>query len=354
MLVLLAYFFHLDKKPVNNKTLLPEQQILQNLSLEEKIGQLFMVRCPENQQLEIIQKYNLGGYILFARDFKDKTRDQVIATINAYQDSSKIPMFIGVDEEGGSVVRVSQYKNLRNQAFLGPQELYSQGGFSLIYQDTVEKARFLKDLGINLNFAPVADVSTSSNDFIYKRTIGQNQEVTQKYVETVVRAMNEEKMGSVLKHFPGYGNNLDTHLSSVIDKRDYKTFENSDFLPFKTGIENNASMILVSHNIVLAMDPLYPASLSLKIHNILRDQLGFNGVIITDDLAMGAIKSWQNDENLAVLAIEAGNDIILTSSYEKEIAAIKNAVLKGEITEERINESVLRILKLKLKLGIIE
>lgn len=354
MLALLAYFFHFDKKPDHNKRLLREQEILESLSLEEKIGQLFMARCPDNQQVEAIQKYNLGGYILFARDFKGKTRDQVITMIKTYQNSSKIPMFIGVDEEGGSVVRISQYKSLRQQAFLGPQELYSQGGFSLIYQDALQKSNFLKDLGINVNFAPVADISTDSADFIYKRTIGENTELTQEYVKTVLRAMNEEKIGSVLKHFPGYGNNLDTHVGSVIDKRDYNTFVNNDFLPFETGIENGASLILVSHNIVLAMDPLYPASLSLKIHNILRNQLEFTGVIITDDLAMGAIKSWQKNEDLAVLAIEAGNDIILTSNYENQIESIKNAVLNGKITEERINESVLRILKLKLKLGIIE
>ncbi|MHB8130095.1 MAG: glycoside hydrolase family 3 N-terminal domain-containing protein, partial [Mobilitalea sp.] len=201
--------------------------------------------------------------------------------------------------------------------------------------------------------APVCDVSTDPLDFIFNRSFGKNAVDTSEYVKTVVSTMNSEGIGSTLKHFPGYGNNVDTHTGIATDSRSYDSFLESDFLPFQAGIETGAGSILISHNIVNSMDENYPASLSSKIHKILREDLDFNGVIMTDDLSMDAIKQYTNDENAAVLAILAGNDLIVASNFDIQIPAVITAVKDNTISEERINESVMRILLWKLALGLI-
>ena len=327
--------------------------ILENMTLEEKAGQMFFVRCPEAGKELPITKYAVGGYILFARDFENKTPAEVTEEIARYQAVSKIPMLIGVDEEGGSVVRASKYSAFRSEPFKSPSALYAEGGFDRIKADTDEKSAFLKNLGINVNLAPVCDVSLSADDYIHDRTLGLSAEETAEYVKTVVSAMKENKIGSVLKHFPGYGNNVNTHTGIAIDERSYDTFVNSDFLPFKAGIENGADAVLVSHNIVNCMDDRYPASLSLKVHNILRNDLDFSGVIITDALDMDAITDYTDSGNAAVLAVKVGNDMIICTDYETQINAVIEAVKSGDIDESLISEAVLKILMWKISLGII-
>lgn len=329
------------------------QELLNEMTLEEKVGQLFIVRCPDTAAVQKIAKYDLGGYILFGRDFSEKTRDEVIQSIQSYQNAAKIPMFIGVDEEGGTVNRVSRNPNLRAVPFRSPQALYAEGGFDLIQSDTREKCELLLGLGINLNFSPVCDVSQDPDDFIYERSFGQDAKQTSAYIQLVVQTMSKEGLGSVLKHFPGYGNNADTHTGMAYDDRPYETFLNSDFLPFQAGIDSGASMVLVSHNVVSCMDSQAPASLSSQVHKILREELGFTGVIITDDLAMDGVRDFAGDTEAAVQAVKAGNDMLCCTNFEVQIPAVLEAVKQGEITEERIDESVLRILELKISLGII-
>ena len=277
----------------------------------------------------------------------------MINEIKSCQTAAEIPMFIGVDEEGGTVNRISKYPQFRSEPFASPQTLFASGGFESIEQDTLEKCQLLKELGINLNFAPVCDVSEHPEDFIYSRTLGQNPEQTARYAQTVVTVMSDQHMGSVLKHFPGYGNNTDTHTGISYDDRPLETFETSDFLPFSAGIKAGADMVLVSHNIVSSMDSQYPASLSPKIHDILRKQLGFSGVIITDDLYMDGVRQFADDQQVAVLAVQAGNDLLCCTDFEVQIPAVINAVKSGEISEERIDESVLRILNMKQRLGLL-
>lgn len=166
--------------------------------------------------------------------------------------------------------------------------------------------------------------------------------------------MKFEGIGSVLKHFPGYGNNIDTHTGISYDKRNYNSFLNNDFKPFEAGVEAGADAILVSHNIVVAMDSQNPASLSKTIHDILREVLNFNGVIMTDDLYMDAINHYVDEEQAAVSAILAGNDLICCTNFETQIPAVINAVNNGIISEEQVDESVLRILNWKNKLGILK
>ena len=327
-------------------------KMLDNMSVEEKVGQMFMVRVPKENADKRVSEYHLGGYIMFGRDFDNKTKEEVINNIASWQSEADIPMLIGVDEEGGTVNRISTNTEFRSEPFKSSQELYKEGGFDLIYEDTITKANFLKELGINVNFAPVVDVSTNPDDYIYKRSFGKNANLTSEYALTVVTAMKEANIASVLKHFPGYGNNTDTHTGISIDNRTLESFKESDFLPFEAGIKAGANIILVSHNIVTNIDPDNPASLSSKVHEILRNDLGFAGVIITDDLYMDAI-SKNYDSSVAVLAILAGNDLICTTDFESQIPEVIAAVEDGTISIDRINESVRRILELKLELNLI-
>jgi len=262
-------------------------------------------------------------------------------------------MVIAVDEEGGTVNRVSLYGQFCSSPFLSPQDLYAQGGWDAVTADTREKCALLKSLGINVNLAPVCDVSTNAGDFIYSRSFGQDAELTSQYVRTVVGAMNGSGVGCVLKHFPGYGNNVDTHTGVAVDDRPYSTFEDSDFLPFEEGLDAGAGAVLVCHNIVSCMDGASPASLSAAVHDILRGDLGFGGVIITDDLSMDAIRDFSGGEAAAVLAVEAGNDMLCCTDYADQYEAVLVAVQSGEISRERLDESVRRILEWKIGLKIL-
>ena len=323
------------------------QELLDGMTLEEKVGQMFIARCPETDAAQ------LAGYILFGRDFKDKTAEQVTTDIQSYQDAAEIPLLIAVDEEGGTVNRVSSNPNLRSSPFRSPQSLYSEGGLELVRSDAQEKCRLLESLGININFAPVCDVSQDPADFIYDRTLGRDAQETSQYVAAVVETMAEEGMGSVLKHFPGYGNNTDTHTGVAYDDRPYDTFLTSDFLPFQAGIAAGADMVLVSHNIVSAMDEASPASLSPEVHRVLREDLGFTGVIVTDDLVMDGVRDFAGDDEAAVLAVQAGNDLLCCTDFQTQVPAVLAAVESGEITEEQIDAAVLRVLTMKLRLGIL-
>ncbi len=328
-------------------------KVLENMTLDEKIGQLFLLRYNENSATEVVEKYNAGGFVLFARDFENETPESILEEIALLQQKSKLPLLMAVDEEGGIVVRVSNLPAFRESAFLSPSELYEEGGFELIAKDAEEKAQLLKSIGLNVNLAPVADISTDKNDFINKRTVGLDAEGTSEYIKTVVSVMSENKIGSVLKHFPGYGNNKDTHTGIAIDERSYESILNNDIKPFVAGIESGADSILVSHNIVKSIDDKNPASLSPMAHNILRNVLGFDGVIMTDDLDMGAITEYTENKGSAVDAILAGNDMVICADYETQINAVKEAVSEGIITEEAINDAARRVIIWKIKLDII-
>ena len=327
---------------------------LTKMSLEEKVGQLILAKCPTGNEVNEISKYNFGGFVLFSEDIDNKTRTELQEKIKTFQSTSKIPMLIAVDEEGGTVVRVSSNPNIRSTIFNSPQKIYYYYGMDGIKLDTIEKDKLLKSIGINMNLAPVADVSTYSSNYIYKRSFGKSAKDTSEFVKTVVEASKNEKIASVLKHFPGYGNNVDTHNKAVIDYRPYSTFLNNDFLPFQTGISAGVECILVSHIIVNVIDEDTPSSLSKITHDILRNDLGFTGVIMTDDLSMGAINNYNTDINPAIKAIQAGNDLLIVSNYAEAYDSILKAAKNNEISENIIDRAVLRVLSLKYSLELIK
>ena len=328
--------------------------LLRSMTVEEKVGQLFFARCPLEDGASLAREYHLGGYLLFGRDFKNKTREQVQETIASYQDAASIPLLIGVDEEGGTVARVSANPNFRTERFSSPQQLYAQGGLEAIVADTVEKDALLQGLGINVNFAPVADLSTNPQDFIYPRTLGRDARETADYIFQVVSQMEADGMGSILKHFPGYGPNVDTHTGSALDERPLEQFWAEDFLPFQAGIQaaqGGSTAVLVSHNIMAAVDETLPASLSPAVHQLLREELGFQGVILTDDLAMEATA--QYGASGAVLAVLAGNDMLVTTDFTTQIPQVLAAVEEGMLSMEQIDQAAARVLGWKYDLGLL-
>ncbi|HEM6289811.1 TPA: glycoside hydrolase family 3 protein [Streptococcus suis] len=325
-------------------------QYLSQMTIEEKVGQMIFARMPSAGQTEALETYHFGGYILFASDFEGKTLEQVKEEIASYQSLSKVPLLMASDEEGGTVTRISQ---LLETPFASPLELYQAGGIEAILSDAKQKTSLLKEEGIYAGFFPVADLSTDPSSFIYDRTIGQDATITSDYISQLVTVLKEEQFASTLKHFPGYGDNADSHTDLVYDNRSLEELRANDFLPFKAGIEAGADSIMVSHNIVPAIDDV-PSSISPEINKILRNELGFEGVIMTDDFDMQGLVQFVDQDTGALQTIQAGTDMILSSSYASQIPYIIEQVKAGTITEERIDQSVKRILGMKYDLGLIK
>ena len=326
------------------------EEILSSMTLEEKVGQMFLARMPDSAAY-YAETYQLGGYVLFDVDFNGYSQEEVIERIDSCQAVSKIPMIMSVDEEGGTVTRVSDY--FRDSRFMSPRDVYAEGGWSGIVSDTIEKCELLKELHLNMNLAPVCDLADDYGDFMYDRSFSGDAQEAANFIGWTISTMNQQGIGSSLKHFPGYGNNVDTHTGMAIDYREAQEYYDYDLVPFMEGIEMGASSVMVSHNIVTCFDDYYPASLSPEIHRILREDLGFEGVIITDDLVMGAIQDFCGEVNSAVYAVEAGNDMLISTNFESQFESIMAAIDEGRITEERINESVRRILTMKINMGLM-
>lgn len=328
-------------------------EIIENMTMEEKVGQMFFVRCPDVGADSMIESYHPGGFVLFGRDFEDKTADEVKSDISSYQSASSTPMLIAVDEEGGTVVRVSDNPNLRSEAFPSPKDVYLSGGWDAVKQTETEKAELLLSLGINVNLAPVCDVTGNEDSFMIDRSFSSDPQEVCTFVTETVTIDKEKGLGVSLKHFPGYGDNTDTHEDMSYDDKPYSDFQTVDFLPFKAGIEAGAGCVMVAHIIMACTDDTQPASLSEKVHDILRDELGFSGVIMTDDLSMSAITKYTGTDEAAVAAAKCGNDMLCCSDIETQYPALLNAVKSGDIPEEQINASVKRILKWKQELGLL-
>lgn len=328
-------------------------QTLAGMSLKEKVGQVFLFRAPTEGDVQTVTEYQPGGFFFGADSFKDKTPEQVRAMLQSYQEANKVKMALAVDEEGGTVTRVSQFPALSPKKFASPQVVYANGGMDGIRQDALDKADFLLSYGLNVNLAPVADVTFDRNTYMFPRAFGRNGTRTAEFVKTVVEAANSKNLSSTLKHFPGYGGNSDTHTGIATDNRNMESFRDSDFLPFQSGIEAGVQCVLVSHNIVTAMDTENPASLSAEVHRILREELGFTGVVMTDDLSMQGLRDKAGESSAAPAAFLAGNDLMLSTDISGDFDALYAAVQDGSVSQERLDESVLRILAWKYTMGIM-
>lgn len=334
------------------------KQIMSKMTLDEKIGQLYFAHSTGNfvQMKQDVQKYHLGGTTLFAPDYKNKSKNQFNLEMREYQNVSKHGLFIATDQEGGTVTRINTNPKISNRKYPSPQEIYKKYGLAGIKREDSQVASILHQNGINMNFAPVADVAKNRNSFIYNRTLGEDYETTAKYIPVAVKAIQSQRVDSCLKHFPGYGDAGDTHTGFAQISKPLSNYEKEDLLPFKAGINAGVDSIMVSHIVIKDLDSQRPASLSPAVHLLLRNKLQYNGLIITDDLQMGAITDYakKHNTNPDVLALRAGNDMLLGGNYQTGIPAIKQAIRNGLINPSQINHSVRRILLLKEKLGILK
>jgi len=328
------------------------EEYMSSMTIEQKIGQIFFPRFNDTTKEYDISNTYPGGFVLFAYDYEGKTKENIIKNMDYIQQLSKnstnLPLGLAVDEEGGIVNRISPYHRERG-GFPSPQAIYNKSGIEGILEIDQEKRELLSKFKININLAPVADISYNSSDYIYSRTLGRLPEETANYIGKDVEGYIKNNFSCCLKHFPGYGNNINTHTDIAIDNRPYEQFLNEDFKTFEAGIKEKTPMILVSHNIVTCKDEKYPASISKTWHDILREELKFSGLILTDDLSMDAIKKYSGDESPAVLAINAGNDVILTSDYYEHLNAVINATNNNIISEEIINKACRRVIAWKIK-----
>lgn len=331
----------------------PIQTLLDSMTTEERVGQLFLARCNRETALQDIESYHLGGLLLFSQDFEDETPDSLWQKVQEYQLASNLPLLMAVDEEGGTVTRISRYTAFRDQKFPSPRDAYRSGGMTAALQNEQDKCALLSSLGLNVNMGPVCDLSDDPNGFMYPRSLGETPETTGEFIAFTVDLMARNQIGSVLKHFPGYGNNNDTHVGIAVDSRSLGELEQRDLVPFQYGIRAGCGAILVSHTIVESLDAELPASLSPAVHAYLRRNMGYEGVIMTDDLVMQAITDLCGAGEAAVMALQAGNDLLCATDYAVQYDAVLAAVVDGRISSETLDNAVYRVLKWKMDLGLL-
>lgn len=329
------------------------KKIVQDMTLEEKLGQIFLWSHVDAEVEAGVKVMQPGGLVLFSADLANMSGDEVRAKLAGIQSKAKVPLLMCVDEEGGTVVRVSRQPQLRHEKFKSPMALRQEGGLELVKRDAEEKCRFLRSFDINVNFAPVADMSDNPEAFIYPRVYGGDTMETAEYTKSVCEIMSREKVGSSLKHFPGYSDNRDTHKELAVDARPLEQFIKEDLVPFQSGIDGGADSIMISHTIVECFDAAQPASLSPEVHRYIREEMGFDGILMTDDMNMQAIVKHCNGEDPCVRALMCGNDMLMIQDIASGIKRVKAAVEDGRVSMEQLDQSVLRVLRWKHKLGLL-
>lgn len=324
------------------------EELLANMSLREKIAQMLIV-YPSDWLSDV----TVGGLVYSEADVP--SREGVISSISDFQNKSDIALFICADEEGGTVTRT---RNIPDIPRIGSMMSYKDEGTDTAYSNALTIAGYMSELGFNLDLAPVADVHANANDtVIASRAYSDDFAQAAELIPYAVAGFHEGGVACCLKHFPGHGSaGADTHFSTAVVSKTKDELLQEDLLPFIAGIQAGADMVMSAHLTMTAIDPALPASLSANvITGFLRGELGYDGVVITDGLEMSAVSGVYTADEIAVMAVKAGNDILLgPEDAASAIAAIENAVADGALSEERINESVLRILRLKLERQIIE
>ena len=349
------------------------EEIISHMSLEEKVAQMFFVSIDGisgkkgtmvvDEKLKLhLDRFPVGGVIIFGKNISDGEQlkklnaDLMAASIS----NSNIPLLIGVDEEGGNITRISSKEGFDNIKNVGNMNaIGNTGDFANSYNAAVYIGAYLKDYNINLDFAPVADINSNpKNPIIGDRAFSSDPKEVSDMVEAFQKGLNDEGVVSCIKHFPGHGDTeTDSHKGIAISNRTLDELKECEFVPYYRAIENDTDMIMVAHiSVPKITGDDTPASLSpIVVTDILRNELGYDGVVITDAMDMKAITDYYGQGEAALLSVEAGCDFILESQACGEAYnTVLGAVYAGKISEERIDQSVRRILRLKYNKEVFE
>lgn len=349
-----------DSKGLGHNHDITDEAIINQMSLDEKIGQMIFAGISgtsANQKTkELIHKYKIGGIILYAENIEtSKQTLQLLNQLKMENEDNPQPLLLGIDQEGGDVSR------LPKEIIHIPtnQEIGARNNSQFSYEIGTLLGKELNAFGFNLNFAPVLDVNSNPNNpVIGDRSFSNDTDVVSKLGIKTMKGIQSQNVISVIKHFPGHGDtSVDSHLNLPVVNKSLEQLDELELLPFKEAIDNGADAVMIAHLLLPKIDGKFPSSMSKKvITDILREQLAFDGVVISDDMTMNAITNNYDMKEAAVESVKAGSDIILVAhDYNKIIATVdtlKQAVIKGEISEDRINESVRRIIGLKNKYTI--
>ncbi|GAA0488024.1 beta-N-acetylhexosaminidase [Salinibacillus aidingensis] len=335
-----------------------ERQI-ESLSLDEKIGQMLLVGFEgtrlNGEVKAYIEDYHVGGLILFKENLLDVEQTTKLLNHIKHKNKGQIPLFLGIDEEGGEISRVpDELKALPDAREVGEVD---QPELSFQYGNML--ANQIQPLGFNMDFAPVLDINTNpENPIIGRRAFGSTAEKVTKHGLAVMNGIRATGVIPVVKHFPGHGDtSLDSHEELPVVSKSLEELQDLELKPFKAAIKRNADAVMMAHLSVPNIDNKYPASLSKRmIQGLLRNQMGFEGLVITDDLTMKAITNQYTVADAAVQSVKAGSDILLIAHQKENVAEtfkkLKQAVKTGDLSEQRINESVYRILDKKRQFNI--
>jgi beta-N-acetylhexosaminidase len=344
--------------------LTPQQYInliVQNMTLDQKLGQMMIVQfVGPTYSLDLstmISQYHVGAVLLFTANNNISDKVQLKGLIKQMQSNTTVPMIVAIDQEGGTVDRLQALDGPRSSAAdIGatndPEKAKAAG---------IQDAQDLASYGFNLNLAPVVDVTNVYNPQLYGRTFGNNPALVIKMAQAYLQGLQQSgKVSGALKHFPGLGDvGVDPHSGVPNLYRSKSDLETIDWAPYRTLIQQgNVQAIMVTHEIVHAIDSSIPSSLSYKIvTGILRNELGFQGVILTDSLTMEGITAYYTEAQAAAVAVEAGSDLLMGATTSADVASmiqgIKQAINSGEISQQRIDDSVRRILMLKYQMGLL-
>lgn len=331
---------------------------IKKLSLDEKIGQMlcFAFNGTEvNEQLKrLIKEEKIGSIIFFAKNIENIK--QAKSLTKALQDMSDIPLFIGLDQEGGMVRRI-----VDDITYMPGAMSLAASNPNMIYEANYSLAQNLKFLGFNVNYAPVADINNNpQNPVINSRSFGDNPQFVANCVVSSFKGSQDALVLPTVKHFPGHGDTaVDSHLGLPVVEKTYEELKNMELIPYVESINQGLEGIMISHILYSKIDDKYPSSLSYQvITKLLKEKLGFKGLITTDSLTMKAIWDKFSIEEIVLNGVNAGNDILVFCGGAdldvqlQIIATFKNLVLSGKISQERVDESVSKILKLKAKYTI--
>ena len=344
-------------------------QIATGLTLEQRVAQMFMItpdaltgvsgatRAGDSTRSAFAQ-YPVGGLVYMSANLTgpDQTTEMLSNMKNFSQDTVGLPIFLGVDEEGGTVNRIASNQEFGVTDVGNMSAVGASGDTQNAYNAGSTIGTYLNNLGFNMDFAPVADVlSTPDNAVVKDRSFGSDSQLVADMVCAEMNGLNEHQIAPVIKHFPGHGaTSGDSHDGVVTIEKSLDELMANELIPFQQAINSGASFVMVGHISVPAITgDNTPASLSnAMVTGVLRDQMGFHGVVITDAMNMGAITAGYSSADAAVAAINAGADIILMpDDFKSAYQGVLDAVANGTISEERINESAARIIKAKLMIN---